>query len=193
VVLGIRGSESADTFVRIYAILNTEDWGKSFPDSRGELEWNAMSVMEVSRENPKRIIDQRDISQNLPQTKLALNSWRTQGSYDMVVGVFPPRKEEKDIVFIGGTNIFRSMSGFEDSLQTDIIAGYKRNTSLPNFEMWPNQHPDQHVWMFYPSDPNKVLNGNDGGLFYSDSCLSGDIQWKSLNNGYLTTQFYTVA
>ena len=193
VVLGIRGSQPADTFVRIYAIVNTEDWGKSFPDSRGELEWNAMSVMEVSRENPKRIISQRDISRNLPQTKYALNSWRTQGSYDMVVGVFPPRKEEKDIVFIGGTNIYRSMSGFEDSLHTDIIAGYKRNTSLPNFEMWPNQHPDQHVWMFYPSDPNKVLNGNDGGLFYSDSCLSGDIQWKSLNNGYLTTQFYTVA
>ena len=193
VVLGIRPSQPSDTFVRIYSIVNTEDWGKANPDSRGNLEWNAMYVMEVSQENPKRIIDERDISQNLPTSKYALNSWRTQGSYDMVVGVFPPRKEEKDVVFIGGTNIFRSTSGFEDSLNTAIIAGYKRNTVLPNFEMWPNQHPDQHVWMFYPSDPNKVLNGNDGGLFYTDSCLSEDIKWKPLNNGYLTTQFYTVA
>ncbi len=193
VVLGIRGSETSDAFVRIYAILNTEDWGKSSPDSRGELEWNAMYVMEVSRNNPKSILSQRDLSQNLPVSKYALNSWRTQGSYDMVVGVFPPIEEVRDIVFIGGTNIFRSTSGFEDSLNTDIIAGYKRNTSLPNFEMWPNQHPDQHVWLFYTSDPKKVLNGNDGGLFYTDNCLSDEVDWKPLNNGYLTTQFYTVA
>ncbi len=193
VVLGVRPQLAGDTFVRIYAIINTEDWGKAFPDSRGELEWNAMTILEVSVENPKKILRQEDVSRNLPQSEYALNSWRTQGSYDMIVGVFPPEKEKSDIVFIGGTNIFRSTTGFVDSMHTDIIAGYKRNTRLPNFEMWPNQHPDQHVWMFFPSNPKKVLNGNDGGVFYTEDCLAQDIQWTSLNNGYLTTQFYTVA
>ena len=193
VVLGIRPSLPNENFIRLYAILNTDNWGKSFPDSRGEIEWNAMHVLEVSVGANKQILRSENLSQNLPNSVYVLNSWRTQGSYDMVVGVFPPKENEKDIVFIGGTNLFRSLSGFEDSVHTDIIGGYKRNTALPNFEMWPNQHPDQHVWMFFPSNPNKVLNGNDGGLFLTENCLADSIVWKSLNHGYLTTQFYTVA
>lgn len=193
IVLGIRPALLSDTTTRLYAILNTDNWGRAFPDSRGELEWNAMYFLELTRGNPKDVIVSRDLSMNLPNSTFVLNSWRTQGSYDMLVGVFPPKENEKDIVFIGGTNLFRSVSGFEDSVHTDIIGGYAKNTTLPNFEMWPNQHPDQHVWMFFPSNPKKVLNGNDGGLFFTEDCLADSIVWQSLNNGYLTTQFYTVA
>jgi photosystem II stability/assembly factor-like uncharacterized protein len=201
-VVGFNHPQKQDTTVRMYVIVNLENWGKPLPDSRGEIEWGGMFYMELPRRNSDTsffggsksgIIQQRDISENLPLSNYALNSWRTQGSYDMLVQVYPNSLSDKDIVFIGGTNLYRSESGFLDSQNTTMIGGYAWQTSLPNFEMWPNQHPDQHVWMFHPQDPKKVLSGNDGGLFQTDDCLAKSVNWKSLNNGYLTTQWYTVA
>jgi hypothetical protein len=62
-------------------------------------------------------------------------------------------------------------------------------------------HVDQHSIAFYPSDPRVMIVGNDGGLFRTydnvaevDTTPNGTrINWESLNNGYLTTQFYAIA
>lgn len=193
VVIGCSNSKlTLDTQTRVYLLLNTESWGKPAADSRGELEWNALFRLSVSPNYDVKPYNETDLTENLPISKYPLNSFRTQGSYDMLVGVFP-EKGENDIVFIGGTNIHRSTTGFTDSQHTILLAGYKENTSLPYFEAWHNQHPDQHVWMHYPSNPKKVLSGNDGGIFITEDCLSDQISWSSANAGYLTTQFYTVA
>jgi hypothetical protein len=201
-VIGFNQPSQMDTSVRMYVISNLENWGKPFPDSRGEIEWGGMFYLELPRKisadsvfggSLSRILSQLDLSQNLPLKKLALNSWRTQGSYDMLVQVYQKPATNNDIVFIGGTNLFRSETAFLDSLSTTQIGGYKLNTSLPNFEMWPNQHPDQHVWMFHPNDKQIVLSGNDGGLFITQNCLEDSVRWEHINNGYLTTQWYTVA
>lgn len=201
-VMGFNQPTQMDSSVRMYVISNLENWGKPFPDSRGEIEWGGMFYLELPRKitndsvfggSLSRILLQQDLSQNLPLKKLALNSWRTQGSYDMLVQVYQKPATNNDIVFIGGTNLFRSESAFFDSLSTTQIGGYKLNTSLPNFEMWPNQHPDQHVWMFHPKDRQIALSGNDGGLFITQNCLEDSVRWEHINNGYLTTQWYTVA
>lgn len=201
-VIGFSYPENSDSTVRMYVIANLENWGKPLPDSRGEIEWGGMFFMELYRKSSDStffgdaingIKSQEDISQNLPLSNYALNSWRTQGSYDMLVHVYPGSAPGKDIVFIGGTNLYRSESGFRDSLNTIMIGGYKWKTSLPNFEMWPNQHPDQHVWMLHPKDPKIALSANDGGVFQTENCLADSVVWNSLNNGYLTTQWYTVA
>jgi hypothetical protein len=59
--------------------------------------------------------------------------------------------------------------------------------------VYPNHHPDQHNLVFYPNDSSKFLNANDGGVFRSTNINALPFVWESLNNGYLTTQFYTVA
>ncbi len=193
IVIGCSDSKKMeDTQTRVYLLMNTENWGKPAADSRGELEWNALYRIDVLNEYSVAPVSYVDLSSNLPISEYPLNSFRTQGSYDMLVSVFP-QKSENDIVFIGGTNIHRSTSGFTDSLNTVILAGYKKNTALPYFEAWPNQHPDQHVWMHYPSNPKKVINGNDGGIFITEDCVGDSVIWESANAGYLTTQFYTVA
>jgi hypothetical protein len=46
---------------------------------------------------------------------------------------------------------------------------------------------------FYPKNQNKFINTNDGGVFRSNNSLMDSMEWESLNNGYLTTQFYSVA
>jgi hypothetical protein len=59
-----------------------------------------------------------------------------------------------NIVFIGGTNIYRSTSAFKDSLNTTMIGGYKKGGAFPHVGVWPNQHPDQHGLEFFRSNPN---------------------------------------
>src|SRR5690606_19639285 len=50
-------------------------------------------------------------------------------------------------------------------------------------------HADQHILAFGHSNPNKIIIGNDGGVYYSSN---GGITTQSRNTGYNTSQFYTV-
>jgi len=52
-----------------------------------------------------------------------------------------------------------------------------------------NMHVDHHAMAFAPSQPNKVYEGNDGGLYYSTN--SGG-SWTKVNN-QPTSQFYAIA
>jgi hypothetical protein len=64
---------------------------------------------------------------------------------------------------------------------------------MPVINSYANHHPDQHVIEFLPSDPDVMFSANDGGVFRTDDNTAGAVSWTSLNNGYLTTMFYTVA
>ncbi len=111
----------------------------------------------------------------------------TQNSYNMVIKVHPSNPE---IVYIGGTNLFRSTDGFSTLSNTTHIGGYKDKSSTSVYE---GHHPDQHEIVFYPSNPNKMLTGNDGGIRRTLNNREGEVSWRSLNNGYVTSQFYTVS
>lgn len=175
---------------RVYFLANTSGWGKKTSNYKGDIEWNALLKCEVSKKiGGSDTAKWTDLSLNLPSGG-PFERWNVQGSYDMFVRVHPA---DSNVVFIGGTNVFRSKSAFADSLKTRMIGGYKIGAKFPDVGTYPNHHPDQHDLTFYPSNPNKMINANDGGVFRTNNNLMDSIVWESLNNGYLTTQFYTVA
>ncbi|GAA4110164.1 hypothetical protein GCM10022393_07110 [Aquimarina addita] len=135
-----------------------------------------------------------DLSSNLPfGIGGSVGNLNLQGEYNMVLEVHPT---DSNIIFVGGTNIYRSTTGFTTPTGQDSwIAGY---SPLNNVSLYTNQHPDQHAFLFYPSNPNKVLSGNDGGVYVTEDILATNpgvepVTWVDLNNGYLTTQPYHVA
>ena len=131
-----------------------------------------------------------DRSLNLPTAGNSTDKFYSQGSYDLVLKVKP---DNPNVVFIGGTNLYRSDNGFATNTQTTRMGGYALGSGPPSYPIYPNHHPDQHALAFFPSDPNKLLSGCDGGVFKTLDNLNSNITWTSLNNGYVTTQFYTTA
>ncbi|WP_282079777.1 T9SS type A sorting domain-containing protein [Aquimarina algiphila] len=135
-----------------------------------------------------------DLSANLPTTIGGpVGNLNLQGGYNMVVKVSPA---DPNLMFVGGTNIYRSTTGFTTPAgQESWIAGYSPRN---NVDTYPDQHPDQHALIFYPSNPNKVLTGSDGGVAVTEDITTTTSQfepvdWISLNQGYLTTQPYHVS
>ena len=134
-----------------------------------------------------------DLSANLPNIGGLAGSLNTQGNYNLVVKVHPTQPE---VVFVGGTNLYRSVTGFTTPAGLESwIGGY---ALINNFSVYPDHHPDQHALLFFPSDPNKALSGNDGGVQVTTNILAENpglepVDWVSLNNGYITTQPYAVS
>lgn len=137
-----------------------------------------------------------DLSTNLPiNIGGPIGSLDLQGSYNMVVKVHPT---QPDIVFIGGTNLYRSTTGFTTPTGVEgWIAGYN---ILNDVSLYPNHHPDQHNLAFFPSNPNRALSANDGGVQITEDITRitpdlavEDVDWTSLNNGYITTQPYVIS
>lgn len=127
------------------------------------------------------------IDQDLPDS---LGMFDSQGGYDLVIAVKP---DDPDVVIIGGTNLYRSTDGFATTESSAWIAGYH-----PEEFIYPNHHPDQHAIAFYPSNPNRMLTGSDGGVHRTEDVMANaspktPVTWISRNEGYRTTQFYSVA
>ena len=127
-----------------------------------------------------------ELSDNIPALGGEVGDFDSQDSYDMYVKIHP---SDPNVVFLGGTNLYRSTDGFTSSDNTAWIGGYSTENDNSAYE---NHHPDQHALVFYPSDPNRMLTGNDGGIFRTANNLATEVSYESLNNGYVTSQFYTV-
>jgi hypothetical protein len=120
-----------------------------------------------------------DLSLNLPDTGQQV----TYGGKMLILYVKP---DDENMLFVGTVGMYRSTDGGQSF--GEIGAYYEF-------------HVDQHAIAFYPSDPAAMIVGNDGGLFKtSDNTAEVDstpygpkIDWESLNNGYVTTQFYAIA
>ncbi len=130
----------------------------------------------------------QNLSENLPAIGTEFDRFAAQGGYDLVVKVQPGTNN----VFVGGTNIYRSTDGFTTPDHSTHIGGYKPGTFLPFFEIYPNHHPDQHDMLFLPSDPNVLLSASDGGVHRTNDANAAQVTWTPLNNGYRTTQCYTI-
>ncbi|NQT24284.1 exo-alpha-sialidase, partial [candidate division KSB1 bacterium] len=110
---------------------------------------------------------------------------QTYGGNMFIIYVKP---DNANTIFLGTIGLYRSINGGQSF---ELIGGYS------------DFHVDQHSIAFYPSDPKAMIVGNDGGLFKTSNNMAeteldlstGEyhIDWESLNNGYLTTQFYTVS
>ncbi|MGA7306020.1 MAG: sialidase family protein, partial [Rhodothermales bacterium] len=103
----------------------------------------------------------------------------TYGSYMLTLSVKP---DDQNTLFLGTVGFYRSIDGG---------ASFEQIGESPNF------HPDQNATAFYPSNPDRMIVGNDGGLYRVENnkapAVNNGLDWEPLNNGYLTTQFYTVA
>jgi photosystem II stability/assembly factor-like uncharacterized protein len=130
-----------------------------------------------------------NLSANIPYNGSEYGNYYAQGGYDMFVKVKPGNS---NVVFIGGTDMFRSTDGFTTPNNWVHVGGYAVGTTAPDFYLYPNQHPDQHNIRFSHSNPNIMFSCADGGIFKTMNCLQTDsISWISMNRGYVTTQFYT--
>lgn len=140
-------------------------------------------------------------SANLPDQSCFVNEisaeiglLSTQSSFDVHIAIHPTNP---DVVFVAGTSIWRSTDGFTTNTTNTWIGGYQCDPLPYNDLNWqlsyPNHHPDQHYMMFLPSDPNVMINVNDGGIYKTVDNLVDSVEWIPLNNGYVTTQFYAVA
>lgn len=125
-----------------------------------------------------------DLSSRLPDPPGPAGTFDSQQGYNLLVKVKP---DNPNVVWIGGTNLHRSTDGGQTF---SLVGGF---LSPQTFEPYPNHHSDQHALAFYPNNPNAVISGHDGGLSKTTNALQSPQQWTSLNNGYLTTLFYTVA
>ena len=98
--------------------------------------------------------------------------------------------ENENIVLLGGTNLYRSTDGFATTNNTSWIGGYSAINDISNYV---GHHPDQHNLVFLPSNSSVSISSHDGGISISNDILAPQVSWTSLNNGYITTQFYTLA
>ncbi len=126
-----------------------------------------------------------DRSNSIPLETEEIEAFDSQGSYNLVVEVHP---QDPNVVFIGGTNLYRSTDGFETRDNTTWIGGYNPDPEGSN--IYPNHHPDQHAIKFIKSFPDAMITANDGGLFVTTDTRADEVSYISLNNLYVTTQFY---
>ncbi len=175
----------------VYFLSNTPGSGKVTYDFLGTAHWNSLwKYTYLSGNGDSAGGAWQDLSINLPATGGQFDKFQTQESYDMVVKVKPGNS---NIVFLGGTNLYRSNTAFQDSTHTTFIGGYEQFSHMPVINSYLNHHPDQHCLEFLPSNPDVMISTNDGGIFKTVNNMDTAVAWQPLDNGYLTSMFYTVA
>ncbi len=127
-----------------------------------------------------------DLTRNLPSFG-GTGNVNVQSGYNMSLALHP---RDSRTVFLGDINLWRSTDGFESTANLTKIGGYHPSH---NALAYPGHHPDVHVITFLPSDPSVMLTASDGGVHVTRDCLAANVAWESLNNGYYTTQFFSVA
>jgi len=105
-----------------------------------------------------------------------------QEFYNLTLTVNPNNDNE---LYIGGNYVFKSTNG---GASWNKITHYY-NSSSPGSRM----HVDVHNITFHPTNGNKGVIGNDGGVYYVNdwaNAQSNSNAIQSRGNGFNTTQFY---
>jgi hypothetical protein len=175
----------------VYFLANTPNNGQMSEVFFGGTDWNSLwKYTYVGGNGADTNGVWTDLSMNIPANGLPMDNFNAQGSYNLVVAVKP---DDPNTVFIGGTNLYRSTDGFTSTNNTTHIGGYNPGSTIPFYEVYPNHHPDNHALLFLPSDNNTLISATDGGVFKTLDCSNQLVSWESLLNGYVTSQFYTIA
>ena len=113
-----------------------------------------------------------------------------QGGYDLVVSVKP---DNENFVVIGGTNVYKIENIVNDATFVRI-GGYADNFGYALYSVGGvNHHSDIHALEFDPNNDDILYSGTDGGVHKTVDISAATIPWQSLNNGYVTYQYYHVA
>jgi uncharacterized repeat protein (TIGR01451 family) len=103
----------------------------------------------------------------------------TQMWYDAGLKVSPT---DPNVLFVNSVDLFRSSNG--GTSYVNLTQAYGGGPV----------HPDNHATAFVGGDANKVLNGNDGGIYYVDNALTAtsafDANWTDLNKQLPTIEIY---
>ncbi len=176
---------------QLYILAYTPNAGKRTTNFRGDEEWNSLwKYTYVSGDGSGNGGIWEDRSASIPSSTTEFESFNAQGGYNYLVKVHPA---DTNLVFIGGTSLFRSTDAFKTANNTKKAGGFALGTRRPDFTFFEGHHPDQHNLIFYKSDPNKAISAHDGGVSLTRNIKADVVEWESLNQGYVTTQFYTVA
>lgn len=101
----------------------------------------------------------------------ALNNGASSQTWFNLIGAVDPANA--DIVIVGGLNLARSTDG---------------GNNWTSISSSGTVHVDQHALVFDGS--SRLLNGNDGGVYYSANINAGSPVFVPKNNGYNVTQYY---
>jgi hypothetical protein len=175
----------------LYFLAVTPGYGQPGVNFLGETEWHSLwKYTYIGGDGAGDNGNWVNLSENIPNNgATTFDNFYAQGSYNLTISIKP---DDPNVIIIGGTNVYRSTDGFTSQNNIMQIGGYKISTTLPDFKIYPNHHPDIHVISFLPSNPNVMFTATDGGVFRTDNCLQDTVVWTSLNNGYLTTQVYAI-
>jgi photosystem II stability/assembly factor-like uncharacterized protein len=99
------------------------------------------------------------------------------GYYDDVMSVSPT---DANTLYCGGEYLVKSIDGGATWVAAD-------NSNYPSTNY---VHVDNHAVAFYPNSNEKVLCGNDGGIFKT---TTGANSWTDLSNGLAIKQYYRMA
>lgn len=176
---------------QIYFIANTPGQGKESKNFEGTSEYNSLwKYTYISGDGSGTGGTWADRSANIPAGAGGFSDYISQGGYCLEIDV---KTDDPNTVFIGGTNLFRSTDGFNTNTKTEQIGGYGINTTLPDFKVYPNHHPDNHGVVFFKSNPSKMISFHDGGISLTQNCMASPVVWESMNRGYISSQFYGIA
>lgn len=99
--------------------------------------------------------------------------------YDAGLTVSP---DNPDVVFLSGVDLYRSSNGGTSFI--NLTAAYSGGPV----------HPDNHARAFVGGDPQKLLNGNDGGVYFlsnaSTATSAFNATWIALNDTLPTIEVY---
>jgi len=103
----------------------------------------------------------------------------TQMWYDAGLTVSPT---DTNVLFVSTVDLFRSSDG--GSTYVNLTGAYSGGPV----------HPDNHARAVVAGDASKVLNGNDGGVYYLDNALTAttfsNAHWIALNDTLPTIEIY---
>jgi len=174
----------------VYFFMNTPNNGKHTNTFFDGEDWNSLWKFTYDGTTTGTLGVWTDLSDNLPDSGTSFATLYTQSGYDMAIKIHPT---QSNVIYIGGTNIYRSDDGFTSNTNTHFLGGYAENSVDTNWDITANHHPDQHLIAFAEGDTTKLYSINDGGIFVSETPLANNANWQSLNNGYYTTQLYAVS
>jgi photosystem II stability/assembly factor-like uncharacterized protein len=139
---------------------------------------------------------------DFPEQLGGVDPLETQDGYNMMLAVKP---NDPNAVFLGATNLYRSTNGFTNTAGTSWIGGY--GNTLPTLTIYGSalgnqdrgrwSHPDMHYLAFDPTNPNRAICANDGGLQFTENIMGTaagkePVAWRMVAK-YQTVQYYHVA
>ncbi len=172
------------------------DNGDSFTNSSSGLPGGSRGAIAVSPADPERVYVLLSVSSvfgSLSESTDAGDSWTVkstspnifdyscdgstgngQGWYDMDIAVDP---NDADFIFVGGVNTWVSSNAGSNWV---IKSHWYGGCSVQEV------HADMHVYEINPLN-NRLYNGNDGGIHYTDN-LGED--WTQITSGLAISQIY---